>query len=278
VTIPRRFAEHEIVEADDAEPLAAQPGGGLVVLAVEDHAEDRLVYEKLLQESPFKLFTAPNLGRARDFLARVTPRAILLDLLLGNQDAWKFLAELKSSATASQVPVIVVTSIDDRAKASALGADSYGIKPLDKKWLLAELDRLVHRRTALIIDDDEAARYTLTQMLRRAGWDAVEAVSGREGLAKAAEGSVRVIFLDLAMPGMGGLETLRNLRAEPATASIPVFLSSAAVLSADDRARLEELGAQILPKGLLGPAGVAAALEGIEARAARSAPPEEARG
>ncbi len=266
LSVPRTYAGARVEEVAD-EPTVVQTGM-MAVLAVEDQPEDRLVYDRLLRGTDFQLITAQSVARARDTLARVTPRAILLDLVLGNQDAWKFLAELKREAATAAIPVIVVTSIDDRAKASALGADSYAIKPLDRQWLVAELTRLVHRRTALVIDDDEAARYTLRQLLRRAGWETIEAQSGPEGLAKAASGHVRAIFLDLSMPGMNGLAALARLRNEPATVSTPVFVSSAAALSTEDRARIEGLGAQLLPKGLLGPAGVAAALRGLEARGA----------
>lgn len=243
------------------------PAGTMLILLIEDRPEDRLVIERLLRGSRYQLVAAANLRQARDLLNRTTPKAVLLDLMLGNEDAWQFLADFKSDPALKQVPVIVVTSIDDQAKAAALGADSYGLKPLDRSWLLSELGRLTSRRTALIIDDDEAARYTLRQMLRRAGWDAIEAAGGPDGLQLATSGYASAVFLDLAMPGMSGLDVLMQLRRGSITQHLPVFVTSAAILSADDRGLLESLGARIMPKGAIGSVGVAAALQEVESRA-----------
>lgn len=263
--IPRVYeGERSLAKAD--QPPPPEPGK-LPVLAIEDRAEDRLVYERLLRGSQYQLITASSLREARAMVVKVNPRAILLDLLLGHEDSWRFLAELKASHATAATPIIIVTAVDDQPKAAALGADSYGIKPLDRQWLLGELQRLINTRTALIIDDDEVARYTLRQMLRRAGWDAVDASSGPDGLRLANPEFIGAVFLDLSMPGMNGLEVLEQLRQNPQTRELPVFVSSAATLTPDERSRIESLGGRILPKGLIGPAGIAEALVGLCAEA-----------
>ena len=67
------------------------------------------------------------------------PRAIILDILLGAQDSWGFLAAAKADPALHGVPIIVATTVEDQAKGLALGADAYAVKPVARAWLLREL-------------------------------------------------------------------------------------------------------------------------------------------
>ncbi len=79
----------------DQPPVADWSGGGrLPVLVVEDRPETLLLYEKYLSGSRFGIVAARNLREARAALLRVPPRAIVLDILLGGEDGWEFLAGL----------------------------------------------------------------------------------------------------------------------------------------------------------------------------------------
>jgi CheY-like chemotaxis protein len=248
--------------ADAVAPPVVDPGL-IPVLAVDDRAEDLLIYERLLRDSPFQLIPVTNLRDARRAIHTVRPRAVLLDVLLGTEDTWSFLAQLKSDAATAGIPVLMVTSVQDQAKAFALGAEAYGVKPLARDWLLGELTRLTRPRTALVIDDDEGARYAIGQMIRQAGWETIEARDGLEGLRRMAESAVGAVFLDVLMPGMNGLDVLRAMRESPASRTLPVFVSTSASLDAADKALIERLGARELPKSALAPERVAAVLAGV---------------
>lgn len=101
----------------------------------------------------------------------------------------------------------------------------------------------------LIIDDEHDIRAVAQLTLEAVGgWDVSVAVSGAEGLAKAADEQPDVILLDVMMPDIDGIETFRALQANPATRSIPVILMTAKVQPAEQR-RFAELGvAGIIPK------------------------------
>jgi CheY-like chemotaxis protein len=99
---------------------------------------------------------------------------------------------------------------------------------------------LSHR--VLIIDDEDDIREVAALSLETvAGWEVITANSGAQGLARAAEFHPDAVLLDVMMPGMDGPTTFRELRANPATAKIPVLLLTAKVQSSDQR-RFADLG------------------------------------
>ena len=98
----------------------------------------------------------------------------------------------------------------------------------------------------LIIDDEEDIREVAALSLETvAGWQVITANSGAQGLARAIEHQPDAILLDVMMPGMDGPTTFRELRANPATAKIPVLLLTAKVQSTDQR-RFADLGVEAI--------------------------------
>ena len=85
-------------------------------------------------------------------------------------------------------------------------------------------------RRILVIDDDAQILAVASASLGLVGmWDVLTASSGAEGLAQAAAGEPDAILLDVMMPGLDGRTTLRELRASPTTAGIPVIMLTASV-------------------------------------------------
>ena len=98
------------------------------------------------------------------------------------------------------------------------------------------------RRVLLVDDEDDIRLVARASLERLAGWEVLAAASGADGVALARSEQPDAIVLDVMMPGMDGPATLAELRADPATADIPVVFLTAKVQAAERR-RLEELGA-----------------------------------
>jgi PAS domain S-box-containing protein len=94
----------------------------------------------------------------------------------------------------------------------------------------------------LIVDDAEASRYTLARMLTKARYAVTEAATGDDALRQAAA-KPDLIILDVNLPDVSGREVCRRLKADPATASIPVLHLSASYVDSDNRAEGLEGGA-----------------------------------
>jgi DNA-binding response OmpR family regulator/serine phosphatase RsbU (regulator of sigma subunit) len=92
----------------------------------------------------------------------------------------------------------------------------------------------VNAGTLLLVDDDEAKRYLLSTWLRRAGYTVTEAGTGGEALSLA--GAAELVLLDVNLPDMSGFEVCRRIKADPATAAIPVIQVSATAVDVADRA------------------------------------------
>jgi signal transduction histidine kinase/CheY-like chemotaxis protein len=250
LTIPCVYAARE--EPAPAEMPVPDPDR-LPVLVVEDAPEDQLLYEKYLRGSEFQAIPAHSLDEARHALTRVQPRAIVLDILLGAQDGWGFLAATKADPVLHGVPILVATTVEDQAKGFALGADAYATKPVARAWLLRELRHRVlgqaQRRRVLVIDDDEIVRYRVRQRLTQ--YEIVEAASGEEGLAHARRAPPDVIVLDLRMPGMSGTDVLARLAADAATREVPVVVLTSAQLDELERKTIESHAAAVVSKDAL---------------------------
>jgi len=91
-----------------------------------------------------------------------------------------------------------------------------------------------HDIRLLIVDDNVATRYALRRRLERHGYEVLEAGTGGEGLALIASEELDALILDVNLPDMSGFDIVRELRADPGTALLPVIHVSAASIQTGD--------------------------------------------
>ena len=224
----------------------------LSVLVVAAEPARAVACQSVLAGAAFHVVSARDSLEARTLIAKTRPRAIVVDTT-GAGDGWSALAELQREASAPAIPIVALTAdAEDGQKAVTLGARGYAVGDGDE--LRATLLGLVARgdgRRVLVIDDDDVARYLLRALLRDDGFVVSEATSGPEGLTKAREQRPDLIVCDVLMPGMGGVEVLGALKADPLTHDIPVVMNTVKRLSAVERESLEAVAAAVLPKEAL---------------------------
>jgi len=221
------------------------------VLVVEDNQETVFIYDKYLKGTPFQPIPAPTIAEARRALQHFRPVAIVLDVLLGNESSWAFLSELKGAAETRTIPVLLVTLVGNEHKARALGADGFFEKPVDRRWLVGQLEaavRAIPRDRVLLIDDEEPARYLLRGLLAETRFEAIEASGGGEGIERARRERPFAVLVDLAMPGLCGEEVLERLRADPATHDLPLVVVTGRRLSEGEQESLRRQALAVLSK------------------------------
>jgi signal transduction histidine kinase/CheY-like chemotaxis protein len=215
----------------------------LAVLVVEDNQEAIFVYEKYLKNSRFQIVPARNLQEARSALRDFRPSAVVLDVLLEGEHSWDLLQQIKNDPATSTIPVFVVTVVDNKDKALALGADAFHAKPVERNWLLHQLDSLGKvdsRPQVLLVDDDDISRYLVRNLLSHSGFHFLESTIGEDAVQQAIEEQPDLVILDLVMPGFSGFDVLRELSQNARTAKIPVIIHTSKALNEEERGMLSQ--------------------------------------
>jgi len=160
-------------------------------------------------------------------------------------DGWDFLAQAKADPDIADIPVIIVSILDERGKGIALGAADYIVKPASRDDVLAALHRLTWPARAingsakvLVIDDDQLAIELMEAVLQPEGYTILKATDGENGILLAQQELPSLIILDLLMPGVDGFAVVDRLRANPATAAIPIIILTSKTMSREEKERL----------------------------------------
>jgi signal transduction histidine kinase/CheY-like chemotaxis protein len=249
---------------EGAEPVAPALGHGRPsVLVVEDDPAAVRLLRTYLESDGYAVAVAVDGESALDLAARSAPDAIILDVLLPGMDGWELLRRLKSEERLRDIPVIIVTVVDERDVGLALGAVDYFVKPVDRKALLDRLARYqfttkVRQRPVrvLTVDDDSAALAMLDAALRPEGFTVVAAPRGRAALDLARDNQLDLVICDLLMPDLDGFGVVAALKAEPRTRDVPILILTAHELSASDKARLNGKILGVVGKGAAAEAGL----------------------
>ena len=232
-------------------PRAPAPAGATaVVLVVDDDPTVRDMTERFLTREGFSVVTADGGREGLRLTRELHPAAITLDVIMPDLDGWTVLAAIKGDPTLADIPVILMTIMDERNRGYSLGAADYLVKPVDRERLGAVLREIVGSgsRRVLVVDDDDFMRRSLLQGLEKEGWTVSEAENGRAGLARIAEALPNIIVLDLVMPEMDGFEFLEALRHRAEWREIPVVVVTAKELTEADHRRLNGEVESVLQK------------------------------
>src|SRR5262249_47236034 len=140
------------------------------------------------------------------------PDAITLDVMMPQMDGWSVLTALKADPDLKDIPVTIVTLLNDRAIAFSLGASAFLTKPIAWDRLNATLqDYRLNKASGpiLVVDDDPQIREMTRLMLARTGMSIAEAENGVLALQwLESHPAPSIILLDLMMPEMDGFEFL----------------------------------------------------------------------
>jgi signal transduction histidine kinase len=138
---PGFVEEPALIELPDA-PLDS--GGSPLILLVEDDAHAIDLLSLYLTEANFNVLVARDGETGLELARSIRPAAITLDIQLPQVDGWNFLARAKADSAIANIPVIVISIVDERSKALALGASEYLVKPVQREDLVATVRRLAH--------------------------------------------------------------------------------------------------------------------------------------
>lgn len=226
------------------------------ILVVEDDPKTSELLCVFLNKSGYQTITAFDgedaLLKARKF----KPFAITLDIMLPKKDGWEVLKELKEDADVKDIPVLVISLVDNKDIGFGLGATDYLNKPVSRADLLSKLSsygflpKVNNSHTkVLIIDDDPKSLELLNTLLSSEGYEVLKASGGKEGIDKAFLHKPDLILSDLMMPEVSGFDVVDKLKTSPETNTIPIIVITSKDLTQADKDRLNHCVSLVVKKG-----------------------------
>jgi PAS domain S-box-containing protein len=258
-------------------PQVTEPEHAPIVLVVDDDPNARELLRRHLQRGGYAVRMAANGEEAVQLARTLQPDVVTLDVLMPQMDGWAVLSAMKEDAVLAEIPVIMVTIVDNQSIGFSLGAADYLIKPIDRDRLVRAVEKCCPTggpRHVLIVEDDAPTSELMGRALREIDCTVTQAENGRVGLERLNEALPDAILLDLMMPEMDGFEFIAQVRAEARWRRIPVIVVTAKTLTAEDLARLNGQVQHLVHKGEYSGKAVLAALDELVPRHARRASPD----
>lgn len=234
-----------------AASVQASPHTRPAVLVIDDDADIHGIVRRLFLRQPLEVASAYDGDEGIRLARRLRPRVILLEVQMERADGWAVLQRLKSDEELAGIPVLLCSFLDVHQDSRAFHAAEILTKPIDLERLSVSIFRHAANsdsRTALIVEDDPAARHSLRQPLEQIGWSVTEAADGMEALERFVTDAPSLIVLDLRLPKLDGFEFLARLRAMESGKSTPVIVVTAMDLDNAQRKRLQQHSASLVPK------------------------------
>ncbi|MFA6384727.1 MAG: response regulator [Candidatus Omnitrophota bacterium] len=193
------------------------------ILIADNELQVRELFYDLLTKKGYQVITAPGGAEAIAYCANEVPDLVLLDINMPGMDGIDVLRTIKSSN--QSIKVVMLTGMEQSVlenQARLSGAAGFLRKSLDIQVIMTIIDELFKGgsqphtsllgKTILVVDDEPQIRSLLRDFLKKKGYDARTAASGEEAVKLLPEAKPAVILLDMRMPGMDGIATLKKIR------------------------------------------------------------------
>lgn len=182
------------------------------ILVVDDEANIRELLTQEFTEAGYQVVTAANGRDAVAEVRRMRPDLIVLDVMMPEMNGFDVAAVLRNDPQTLDIPIIILSIVQDRERGFRLGVDRYLTKPIDTDLLFREVGALLDQRKThkrvLVVDDDATAVKSLTEVLKARGYSVTEA-RGHDLFEKAKMLQPDIIMLSSSDPKPEIVQTLR---------------------------------------------------------------------
>lgn len=207
------------------EPVEAIKGGK-TILVVDDEVNIRRFLSHELTKKGYIVFEASNGKEALEITRAHRPDLITLDIQMPDISGFDVTAVLKNDDATKDIPILILSVIEDKDKAYKLGANDYMTKPFNKEEVIAKINHLLigTKKTILVVDDDESLVKSVKYQLEHRGYYTYVAYDGKQAMEMVESHHPDLILLDIVMPNMDGYEVIKALKSNPETAGIHIVL------------------------------------------------------
>jgi len=234
--------------------ITTQPVDSPVVLAIDDDPNVIYLLQENLGEEGYRVIGATSGEEGLKQAQALKPLAIILDILMSPKDGWQVLHELKADAATQDIPVIVLSIVDNKEFGYRLGAFDYLVKPFDREAILGVLARIAplpadpRPARLLVVDDDPNVVDLVQQLLENEAYQIQSAADGREALQAISNQPPDIILLDLLMPQLDGFGVIDQLKQSSQHGDIPIIVLTARILTDGELAQLQHSVSKVIEK------------------------------
>jgi len=199
---------------------------GKAVLVVDDDANCRRFLNYELTNREYHVIEASGGKEAIDMARKHHPDLITLDVLMPDIDGFDVTVVLRSDPDTKDIPILILSVVEDKEKGYRLGANDYMTKPFDTEMLMSKIAQLLSggKKKVLVVDDDTSIVKAVKFELEKRGFLVYVAYDGEEALKVIESNLPDLIVLDVVMPKADGHEVMRALKGNPDTADIPIIV------------------------------------------------------
>ncbi|WP_236839417.1 response regulator [Beggiatoa leptomitoformis] len=232
-------------------PKTINKTGGNRVLVIDDDAVVRELLQNYIGKLGYQVTTADSGDQGLKLARESKPDAITLDVMMPGMDGWMVLSALKNDPALTNIPVIVLSMVEEKSIGYSLGATEYITKPIDRDQLGQVLGKYLkdqRQQWLLLVEDDKVTQDMISSQLRKAGWQVETADNGKIALELLAIRKPNLILSDLMMPEMDGFELIKRIRENVQWADIPIIVLTAKDITPEDRQQLNNRVEKIFQK------------------------------
>jgi signal transduction histidine kinase/DNA-binding response OmpR family regulator len=200
-------------------------GKNSTILVVDDDDSIRSLLQQELNEAGYLIEQATNGKQALECIRKNRPDLIILDVMMPEMNGFDVAAILKNDPQTMDIPIIILSIVQDKARGFRIGVDRYLTKPIDTNQLFTEVGNLLEqgksKKKVMVVDQDSAAVRSLTDVLQTKGYQVVES-DGEELMKKAIDTKPDIIILNSLLSGKQ--EIVKTLRFEKGLENVLFFI------------------------------------------------------
>jgi len=231
----------------DEDPLLKR-----TVLIIDDDSSVCDLIQQFAYKEGFRAEMAFNGDDGIRLAQKLIPDVIFLDIVLPGVDGWEVIRNLKDDPNLKNVPIVIISNIQEDEKSRASGVFDYLRKPISSDMLAGTLKKIYapeRLSPILIVEDDPTPREMLSRILKQEGWPVSVAASSKAALEYLNKEKPGLVILDISLGDKSGFDFIAKIRKNKEWGALPILIFTAKDLSKEEYDLLSGSVQEILQKG-----------------------------